>query len=329
MKILLTGGAGFIGSHAVRRLLQAGHEPVVLDNLTRGHRHAVPSAVVLIDSDLCGSTATLTEILGQHEIDAVMHFAALAYVGESVREPLNYYANNTAGSLNLLQAMNDASVNRLVFSSTCATYGQVEPENLPIDETTQQQPINPYGRSKLFVEQMVRDHAASRATFGYAILRYFNVAGSDPAGEVGEEHHPETHLIPLAIQAALGQRGPLTVYGDDYDTTDGTCIRDYIHVEDLVAAHLRALDALDNGVSYTFNLGTGRGVSVKEILDSVARVTGREVPHSIGPRRAGDPAALYADADRIEAELGWRAAYTDLDETVRTAFQWLKDHPPR
>ncbi len=225
--------------------------------------------------------------------------------------------------------MTDAGVERLVFSSTCASYGQVGPEGLPIHESTPQAPINPYGRSKLFVEHMIRDHAAANPDFGFAILRYFNVAGSDPAGEIGEEHTPETHLIPLAIQAALGQRPPLTVFGTDYDTPDGTCIRDYIHVEDLVAAHLRVMDALDSGTTFTFNLGTGRGVSVKQILDAVERVTGRPVPHTLGPRRAGDPAALYADASKIKAELSWEAQYVDLDETVRTAYAWLKDHPPR
>ena len=261
-----------------------------------------------------------------------MHFAALAYVGESVHEPLRYYRNNTGGSLNLLKAMADAHVERLVFSSTCATYGQVGPEALPINEDTSQKPINPYGKSKLFFEHVVRDYAASRPAFGYAILRYFNVAGSDPAGEIGENHDPETHLIPLAIQAALGQRPPLTVFGDDYDTPDGTCIRDYIHVEDLVAAHLRVMDELlgpgGDGGEFTFNLGTGRGVSVREILTSVERVTGRPVPHTVGPRRAGDPAALFADAGKIERELGWEARYTDLDDTVRTAYAWLRNHPP-
>jgi len=326
MNVLVTGGAGYIGSHAVRALLKAGHQPVVLDMLDRGHRQSVPQEVPLVVADL--SVLPMDELAGvlrTHGIEAVLHFAALAYVGESVNEPLRYYQNNTTGSLRLLQAMDQAGVQRLVFSSTCATYG--EPDQLPITESTPQQPINPYGQSKLMVEQIIADYAATRPHFAHARLRYFNVAGSAEDGQIGEDHRPETHLIPNAILAALGQGPALTIFGEDYDTPDGTCVRDYIHVEDLVDAHLVVMEALQDGDARIYNLGTGRGNSIREVMDAVEKATGQPVPHTMGARRAGDPPALYADASRIQQELGWTPRRTDLTETVGSAYRWLRDHP--
>lgn len=324
--VLVTGGAGYIGSHAVRALLAAGHTPVVLDVLDRGHKKSVPAGVELIVADLASVPITkLVTHLKNYEIDAVLHFAALAYVGESVHEPLRYYQSNTVGSLRLLQAMNSAGVNRLVFSSTCATYG--EPDILPITEATPQQPINPYGRSKLMVEQIIADYAAVHPVFAHASLRYFNVAGCSEDGSVGEDHTPETHLIPNAILAALGRGEPLTVFGDDYDTPDGTCVRDYIHVEDLVEAHLAVLDALEPGDARTYNLGTGEGRSIQQVIQAVEAATGEKVPRTIGPRREGDPPALYADASKIKSELGWSPKRNDLTETVASAVRWFRENP--
>lgn len=324
--VLVTGGAGYIGSHAVRALLAAGHTPVVLDVLDRGHKKSVPAGVELIVADLASVPITkLVTHLKNYEIDAVLHFAALAYVGESVHEPLRYYQSNTVGSLRLLQAMNSAGVNRLVFSSTCATYG--EPDILPITEATPQQPINPYGRSKLMVEQIIADYAAVHPVFAHASLRYFNVAGCSEDGSVGEDHTPETHLIPNAILAALGRGEPLTVFGDDYDTPDGTCVRDYIHVEDLVEAHLAVLDALEPGDARTYNLGTGEGRSIQQVIQAVEAATGEKVPRTIGPRREGDPPALYADASKIKSELGWSPKRNDLTQTVASAVRWFRENP--
>lgn len=326
MNVLVTGGAGYIGSHAVRALIAAGHTPVVLDVLDRGHKKSVPAGVELIVADLASIPITkLVTHLKNHEIDAVLHFAALAYVGESVHEPLRYYQSNTVGSLRLLQAMNSAGVNRLVFSSTCATYG--EPDILPITEATPQQPINPYGRSKLMVEQIIADYAAVHPVFAHARLRYFNVAGCSEDGSVGEDHTPETHLIPNAILAALGRGEALTVFGDDYDTPDGTCVRDYIHVEDLVEAHLAVLDTLEPGDARTYNLGTGEGRSIQQVIQAVEAATGEKVPHAIGPRREGDPPALYADASKIKSELGWSPKRNDLTETVASAVRWFRENP--
>jgi UDP-glucose-4-epimerase GalE len=254
-----------------------------------------------------------------------MHFAALAYVGESVADPLAYYDNNTAGTVSLLRAMAAADVKRIVFSSTCATYG--EPEATPIVETMRQEPINPYGWSKWCVERMLKDYAAADPQFAFVSLRYFNVAGCAADGSLGEDHDPETHLIPVVLLALLGCRDQVTVFGTDYPTPDGTCIRDYIHVEDLCAAHIVAMDALEPGDQRFYNLGIGRGYSVKEVIESVRRVTGREVPLQFGDRRPGDPAILYADAQKIQTELGWSARYTEIDPIVDTAWNWFKDHP--
>ncbi len=324
MNVMVAGGAGYIGSHAVKQLIEAGHRVVAVDNLFRGHASAVSPRAAFEKIELA-DTAALTEQLGRHEIDCVMHFAALAYVGESVTEPLTYYDNNTAGTVSLLQAMQAAGVKRFVFSSTCATYG--EPETTPIVETMRQQPINPYGWSKWCVERILKDYAASDPEFAFTALRYFNVAGAAADGSLGEDHEPETHLIPVVLQAALGQRDNVTVFGTDYPTPDGTCIRDYIHVEDLCAAHIVAMNALQPGDTRFYNLGIGKGYSVKEVLEAAGRVTAAKIPVVYGARRPGDPAVLFADASKIREELGWSAQYTDIDRITATAWQWIKNHP--
>jgi UDP-glucose 4-epimerase len=324
MNVLVTGGAGFIGSHAVRQLLEAGHRVVVLDNLYRGHRGAV-----LGDASFCQlglrDTDEIAGVLAEHEIEGVMHFAALAYVGESVERPLDYYENNVSGAVSLLRAMKAAGVKRFVFSSTCATYGQ--PERSPVVETMRQEPMSPYGWSKWCVERILRDTAASDPEFAFVALRYFNVAGTAADGSLGEDHRPETHLIPLILQAALGRRDNITVFGTDYPTADGTCIRDYIHVDDLCAAHILAMGALTPGDTRFYNLGIGRGYSVREVLESARRITGRDIPVKFGPRRPGDPAELYADSTKIQTELGWKPNYTEIDPIVATAWNWFKNHP--
>ena len=324
MNILVTGGAGYIGSHAVLRLLDDGHTVVVLDNLYRGHRAAVPDHVPLIEADL-NDTAKIEAALRDHAIDAVMNFAALTYVGESVSQPLSYYENNVAGVLSLLRAMDAAGVKTIVHSSTAATYG--EPDTMPIVETTPQSPINPYGQSKLMVEHMLRDRAAADEGFAFAALRYFNVAGSDPEGRIGEDHDPETHIIPVLLQAAQGKRDKAYIFGDDYPTPDGTCIRDYVHVSDLVDAHAVVLNALKPGDRRVYNLGIGNGMSVREIVDAVKKVTGVDFTVEIGDRRPGDPPSLYADPAKIKAELGWTAKVTDVETMVADAWRWFKKHP--
>lgn len=324
MKVLVTGAAGYIGSHALRAVSRAGHEPVAVDNLSRGHREAVPADVPFLELDV-RQTDALTDVLREHRIECVLHFAAFAYVGESVSEPLLYYHNNTAGTLSVLQAVDRAEVRRLVFSSTCATYG--EPDELPIRETTPQNPINPYGASKLMSERMLFDYAARTPSFACAALRYFNVAGAAEDGSLGEDHDPETHLIPAVLQAALGRRQGLTIFGEDYATPDGTCIRDYIHVEDLVEAHVRVMEALEPGDRRVYNLGIGRGYSVREIIRAAEAVVGQPIPVEKGPRRPGDPPSLYADASKIERELGWRAQRTDIEKIIASAYRWLAAHP--
>lgn len=324
MNVLVTGGAGYIGSHAVKRLLAGGHRVVVLDNLFRGHRKAVPAAAGFEQLDLL-QTEAIANALTHHRIECVMHFAALAYVGESVGDPLWYYENNTAGTISLLKAMKTAGVDRLVFSSTCATYGQ--PEKMPITEDTPQSPINPYGWSKLFVERVLLDYSASRKDFAFAALRYFNVAGSARDGSIGEDHEPETHIIPVILNTALGKRASVSVFGDDYATPDGTCIRDYIHVEDLVDAHAVVMGVLKPGEKRFYNLGIGKGMSVKQVIDAAKKVTGATIKVEMAPRRAGDPPTLYANADKIKRELGWSAKITDLGEMVESAWRWFKNHP--
>ncbi len=324
MNVLVTGGAGYIGSHAVKQLLDAGHAVVAVDNLFRGHAQAVDRRASFSRVEL-RDTAGLTDLLRRHKVDCVMHFAALAYVGESVTDPLAYYANNTGGAVSLLLAMKAAGVRRFVFSSTCATYG--EPAAAPIVETMPQSPINPYGWSKWCVERVLRDYAAAEPDFSFVALRYFNVAGCAADGSLGEDHTPETHLIPLLLLAALKQRDALTVFGSDYPTPDGTCIRDYVHVEDLCAAHILAMEALRPGDGRFYNLGIGKGYSVREVIRAARRVTGVEIPILEGPRRPGDPAVLFANADKIRGELGWSARYTEIDAIVATAWKWFKNHP--
>ena len=320
--MLVTGGAGYIGSHAAKALRRAGCRVVVFDNLVAGHRAAVQFGE-LVEGDI-GDTAAVRDALRRHQISAVMHFAAFLDVGESVREPAKYYRNNVAGALSVLEAMAAESVRHFVFSSTCATYG--EPIETPIAETHRQKPINSYGETKLAIERAL-PHFAAAYGMRYAALRYFNAAGADPDGEIGEDHSPEIHLIPRAIEAATGGPG-LQVFGDDYPTPDGTCLRDYVHVADLADAHVKALESIaGTGMSDAYNLGTGHPHSVRQVIDTVARVTGRQVPWTFAARRPGDPAVLYAAAHKAQAELHWTPALGDLERIVRTAWDWHRNHP--
>ena len=324
MNVLVVGGAGYIGSHCVRQLLAAGHRPVVLDNLSQGHRAAVPAGVGLVVGEM-DDQALVRRVLREERIDLVMHFAALINVGESVRQPERYHRNNVVATLGLLAAMEAADVRRFVFSSTCATYGV--PERMPMAEDLPQRPINPYGQNKLDVENALRGLAAENR-MRFAAFRYFNAAGAAEDGAIGEDHAPETHLIPLAIAAALGRRPPLEVYGADYPTPDGTCLRDYVHVDDLARAHIAAFPRLEApGAALFYNLGTGVPTSVKDILRAVERATGKAVPHAFGPRREGDPPALYADASKARRELGWQPRHADIDPIVATAVRWHLAHP--
>jgi UDP-glucose 4-epimerase len=322
MKVLVTGGAGYIGSHAVRLLMRAGHEVWVYDNLSRGHRGAVPAGRLLEGS--LADRPRLEQVLRDHRIEAVMHFAAFALVGESVSDPALYYANNVVSTLALLEAMRSTGVQRIVFSSTTATYGA--PPRIPITEDELQQPINPYGFTKLVIERALEDYALAYG-FGFAALRYFNAAGATPAGDLGEDHEPESHLIPIVLQVVLGQRARLTIFGDDYPTPDGTCIRDYIHVDDLGDAHVKALEQLGSGSRLKLNLGTGRGHSVREVVDACRRVTGHPIPADVGARRPGDPPELVADSRRAQSLLGWTPRYLDIEEIVKTAWNWHRAHP--
>lgn len=324
MNVLVSGGAGYIGSHAVQRLLNSGHHAVVIDNLFRGHREAVPDTVPFYQLDT-RDTPGVQSILSDEKVDCVMHFAALTYVNESVADPLTYYDTNTAGTISLLRAIQAGGVKKMVFSSTAAAYG--EPESLPLTEDTFKSPINPYGWSKLMIEQVLSDYAAANKDFSFAALRYFNVAGCSLDGSLGEDHDPETHLIPLVLFAALGKRDAITIFGEDYPTPDGTCIRDYIHVVDLVDAHVVVMDALKPGDQRFYNLGIGRGLSVKEIIDTAKKVTGIDLAVQAGPRRPGDPAILYANVDKIARELGWHARITDTREIVDSAWRWFQEHP--
>ena len=320
--VLVTGGAGYIGSHAAKALARAGYRVVVFDNLVAGHRPAVKWGP-LVEGDIT-DTAAVAAAIAQHEIFAVMHFAAYLDVGESVREPAKYYRNNVLGALTVLETMARAGVKHFVFSSTCATYG--EPIETPIAETHPQNPINSYGESKLAVERALPHFERAYGIHSMA-LRYFNASGDDPDGEIGEDHSPEIHIIPRAIEAATGGRG-LQVFGDDYPTPDGTCLRDYIHVTDLADAHVKALEAsVETGASGAYNLGTGRPHSVREIIAAVERITGRAVPWTLAPRRAGDPAILYAAPHKAQAELHWTPQYADLDAIVSTAWNWHRTHP--
>lgn len=316
--VLVTGGAGYIGSHACKALAEAGYVPVTFDNLVYGHRSAVRWGP-FVHGDIL-DRAALDAALRAWRPVAVMHFAAFAYVGESVSDPGKYYRNNVTGSLTVLEAMRDAGVGQFVFSSTCATYGV--PQSAPISESHPQIPINPYGASKLMIERMLRDFDTAHGLRSIS-LRYFNAAGADPDGETGEDHEPETHLIPLVLEAATGKRPDITVFGNDHPTPDGTCIRDYIHVTDLAQAHLLALEALERGaVTTAYNLGNGTGYSVQELIDCAREVTQKPIQVRIGPRRAGDPPELVGDASRIRAELGWKARYPGLPAMVETAWRW-------
>ncbi|HEX3726264.1 MAG TPA: UDP-glucose 4-epimerase GalE [Pirellulales bacterium] len=322
MKVLVTGGAGYIGSHAVRLLARAGHDVWAYDNLSLGHRESVPQGR-LIEGALA-DRPRLTEVLRSHDIEAVMHFAAFAAVGESVTDPAKYYENNVLGSLSLLESMRGAGVRHIVFSSTTATSGI--PRHLPITEEEPQQPINPYGFGKLIIERALADYARAYGV-SYAALRYFNASGASPEGDLGEDHDPETHLIPIVLEVALGKRPHVTVFGDDYPTPDGTCIRDYIHVDDLGSAHVLALEHVAQGRCLELNLGTGRGHSVRQVIDACRRITGHEIPTQCGPRRAGDPPELVADSTKAQRELPWRPQYTDIESIVRTAWLWHSRHP--
>ncbi len=335
MNVLVTGGAGYIGAHAALRLLGDGHAVTVVDDFSRGHREALETLAPL--GDLHGVEANfgdqpeMTGLLRDRSIDLVMHFAALTYVGESVENPLRYYRNNTANAVALLEAMHEAGVRRFVFSSTAATYGEPAPEFIPITESCPQHPVNPYGRSKLFVEEILGDYARAPATggeaFAFAALRYFNVAGADRQGRIGEVHDPETHLVPICLEAALGKRDAVTIFGTDYDTPDGTCVRDYVHVEDLIDAHMTVMDALRPGDRRAYNIGIGAGYSVREVIDACRRVSGVDFAAIEGARRPGDPPVLYSDPGRIRDELGWSASITDLGEIIDTAWRWHQAHP--
>lgn len=315
--VLVTGGAGYVGSHACKALARAGYRPVVFDNLTRGHRAAVRWGP-LVEGEIA-DRARLVAAIEQYRVSAVMHFAAFAYVGESVADPALYYRNNLLGSLALFEAMRETGLDRIVFSSTCATYGI--PEQVPIPESARQSPVNPYGDSKLAIERAL--HWYRVYGLRSVALRYFNAAGADRDGEIGEMHDPETHLIPLVLEAALGRRRCVEVYGTDYPTPDGTAIRDYIHVEDLAAAHVAALEYLAaGGDTLALNLGTGQGHSVRAVIAAAERVGGRTVPHRTAPRRPGDPPVLVADARLAAERLGWQARCSDLDTIIGTALAW-------
>ena len=336
MRVLVTGGAGYIGSHAALRLLEDGHSVSVVESLERGHARTIEilkdvagDRLEFLRADLADTDA-LTDLLTRNEHDLAMHFAALTYVGESVERPLDYFRTNTAGGISLLTAMKCAGVRRLIFSSTCATYGEPSPEFVPIGEETPQNPINPYGRSKLQFEEVLRAEVANPkdpTPLAVVALRYFNVAGCDAGGRIGEDHRPESHLIPICLEVALGKREHLTIFGEDYPTADGTCIRDYVHVEDLISAHLAAVDALEPGRFKRWNVGIGRGSSVREVLESCRRVTGHAIPAVRGMRRPGDPPRLYADPSAIARDLGWSANWTDLDAIVATAWRWMQANP--
>jgi UDP-arabinose 4-epimerase len=316
--ILVTGGAGYIGSHTCKALSRAGFSPIAYDNLVSGHEWAVKWGP-LEKGDIL-DTARLSQVIAAYRPAAVMHFAAFAYVGESVQNPAKYYRNNVAGTVNLLDAMRQNGIHRIVFSSSCATYGI--PQRVPITEDALQRPINPYGRSKFMNEQILADYNEAYGLESVS-LRYFNAAGADPDGELGECHDPETHLIPLVLEAAAGRRPHVTVYGNDYETPDGTCIRDYIHVSDLADAHVRAMVNLgERKLNFAYNLGTGKGHSVKEVIDAARRIVGRDFEVLKGPRRTGDPASLVADAALANRDLGWRPRYITIAAMIETAWAW-------
>ncbi len=325
MRILVLGGAGYIGSHCVRRLKKAGHQVIVIDNLVYGHPQALDASIPLYIGDL-GDPYFVSSVLDKEpSIEVVMHFAAYAFVAESVKDPLKYYENNVGATLRFLRLMLERGIHRFIFSSSCATYGI--PSQLPITEESIQAPINPYGQTKLDIENalksFIRAYGLSVASF-----RYFNAAGAAPEGDIGEDHNPEPHLIPSILQCLLGQRPFVPICGTDYPTPDGTCLRDYVHVDDISDAHILALDLLKAPAqAHFFNLGTGRPHSVKEVIASVERVTGLRVPQKEEPRRAGDPPSLYADASLARRVLQWRPQYINMDDIIRTAWHWHSQHP--
>ncbi|MGN9867026.1 UDP-glucose 4-epimerase GalE [Bacillus swezeyi] len=324
MAILVCGGAGYIGSHAVAELLSRDEEVVIIDNLQTGHEEAALSGASFYKGDLRDETL-LRKVFQENTIEAVMHFAADSLVGESVTDPLKYYDNNVYGAVCLLKVMREFDVKQIVFSSTAATYG--EPDRVPIMETDVANPTNPYGETKLAIEKMLK---WSEKAYGirHVVLRYFNVAGAHVKGLIGEDHQPETHLIPIILQTALGKRDKIMIFGDDYLTPDGTCIRDYIHVMDLVDAHILAVERLrDGGESAVYNLGNGTGFSVKEVVETARKVTGRPIPAEIAERRAGDPAQLIASSAKAMHELGWKPKYNDLETIIESAWNWFKEHP--
>ncbi|MBO0471792.1 UDP-glucose 4-epimerase GalE [Enterococcus sp. DIV0242_7C1] len=324
MSILVLGGAGYIGSHAVDQLINKNYEVIVVDNLQTGHKQAVHEQAVFYQGDI-RDKAFMQDIFKKESIDGVIHFAASSLVGESVEKPLIYFNNNVYGTQVVLEVMAEFGVKQIVFSSTAATYG--EPKAMPIVETVPTNPENPYGESKLMMEKMMKwcDQAYGMR---YVALRYFNVAGAKADASIGEDHDPETHLVPIILQAALGQREYLGIYGDDYDTADGTCIRDYVYIEDLIAAHIAALEYLQNGnESNIFNLGSNNGYSVKEMLEAAREVTGKEIPAKILPRRTGDPSKLVASSEKAKEILGWQPKVTDIKEIIKTAWDWHISHP--
>jgi len=322
MRVLVVGGAGYVGSHTVRLLNALNHDVWVYDNLSRGHVESVPRER-FIQGNLT-DRSLLMQVMLDKEIEAVMHFAAFALVGESVQHPAMYYQNNVTATFELLEAMRSVGVWRFVFSSTTATYGQ--PDKMPIREDTPQNPINPYGFTKLVVERALRDYATAYG-FGVAALRYFNASGASADGSIGEDHDPESHLIPIVLQVALGQREAIQVFGNDYPTEDGTCVRDYIHVEDLATAHLAALEKLKPGSVLEMNLGTGVGHSVLQVIEACRKVTGHPIPAIFAERRPGDPACLIADSSLAQKTLGWTPKYVAIDSIVETAWNWHKAHP--
>ena len=323
MRILVTGGAGYVGSHCVRELCNAGHDVVVLDNLSIGHRQAVDARALLIEGDLADE-ALVDRAVGQNRPEAIMHFAALAEVGESVRDPLRYYRNNVVSSVALLEAMRKYEVKRFVFSSSCAVYGI--PARVPIAEDCPKVPINPYGRTKLAIEWLLEDCAAAWG-LGATALRYFNAAGASADATLGEDHRPESHLIPRVLEVALGKAQDIAVFGNDYPTPDGTCIRDYIHVEDLAAIHRIVLEAQGAAAFAAFNVGTGRGVSVREVIEAARKITGHAIPVRQAPRRPGDPPELVANPDALCRRFAWRPKFQDIGPTIESAWRWHRSHP--
>ena len=324
MKILVVGGAGFIGSHCVRQLLAAGHEPVILDNFVYGHRDSIPQGLTVYDGDM-GDISFTQPILEKEKVDIVMHFAAFAYVGESTTDPLKYYDNNIAKTVQLLQAMRNAKVDTSIFSSSCTIFGDTN--EMPLYEDLPRRAFSPYGQTKQDVEVLL-GYCAKAYGLSYACFRYFNASGADPDGKIGEDHDPETHLIPLAIQAARGQRDKLVIFGTDYPTPDGTCLRDYIHVNDLSRAHIASFEKLQTpGTELHYNLGTGKPSSVLEVINTVEEVTGLKVPHEFGPRRPGDVPAAYAYPEKAIKELNWDIEFLDIKSIVETAWKWHQSNP--